>query len=195
VLTGPQKTVQRARKQRQHMSLPEVLLWQVLRGSPEGIRFRRLQPSGQLVSDFFCHKAGLVIEIDGESHNRGDQPEFDATRDAWLRANGLVVQRIAAKDVLGDLDAVYRLILAKAHELKAVRESAPRPIPPFDGQARMDCWEQSSTARVARSDGGVPLPANRSQFSASLSENVTPLRQASPATSPLRGGSTLEHRP
>jgi very-short-patch-repair endonuclease len=66
VLTGPKPTIQRARKQRQEMSLPEVLLWRVLRGSPEGIRFRRLHPSGRLVSDFYCHKARLVIELDGE---------------------------------------------------------------------------------------------------------------------------------
>jgi very-short-patch-repair endonuclease len=175
VLTGPKKTIQRARKQRQEMSLPEVLLWQVLRGSPEGIRFRRLQPSGQLVSDFFCHKAGLVVELDGETHNRGDQPAFDAKRDAWLLSNGLVVERIAAKDVLRDLDSVYRFILAKAHELKARRDDSPRPIPPLEGE-------------VARSDGGVFPSPNMSRLSASPPETVTPLRQASPATSPLRGG-------
>ncbi len=195
MLMGSKRTIQRARKQRQEMSLPEVLLWQVLRGSPEGIRFRRLQPSGQLVSDFFCHKAGLVVEIDGESHNRGDQPEFDAKRDAWLQSNGLTVLRIAARDVLKDMDSVYRFILAKAHELKALRDEAPRPIPPLEGQTSTDCWEQSSTARVARSDGGVsPLP-NMSRNSASLPRNVTPLRPLSGATSPSRGGSTLEqHR-
>jgi very-short-patch-repair endonuclease len=182
VLTGPRKVIQRARKQRQEMSLPEVLLWQVFRGSPEGIRFRRLQPSGQLVSDFFCHKAGLVIELDGESHSRGDQPAFDANRDLWLQSNGLVVERIAAKDVLKDLDSVYRFILAKAHELKAERDAAPRPVPPLEGE-------------VARSDGGVSQRQDLSRNSASFPETGTPLRQASPATSPQRGGSSLEHRP
>jgi very-short-patch-repair endonuclease len=183
VLTGPNKTIQRARKQRQEMSLPEVLLWQVLRGSPEGIRFRRLQPSGQFVSDFFCHKAGLVIEIDGESHNRSDQPEFDAKRDAWLQSNGLVVERIAANDVLRDLDSVFRFILARAHELKAEREAAPRLIPPLEGEV------------AARSnDGGVSLRQGMSHSLVPLPDAVIPLRQASPATSPLRGGSTLEHR-
>jgi very-short-patch-repair endonuclease len=182
MLTGPEKTIQRARKQRQEMSLPEVLLWQVLRGSPEGIRFRRLQPSGQLVSDFFCHKAGLVIELDGESHNRGDQPEFDVQRDEWLQSHGLVVERIAAKDILRDLDSVYCFILAKAHELKAARDAAPRLIPPLEGE-------------VARSDGGVSLPPIEARTLASLPDAVTPLRPLSGATSPLRGGSTLEHRP
>jgi very-short-patch-repair endonuclease len=179
VLTGPKKTIQRARQQRQEMSLPEVLLWRVLRGSPEGIRFRRLQPSGQLVSDFFCHKAGLVIEIDGESHNRGDQPAFDAKRDAWLQSNGLVVERIAAKDVLKDLDAVHRFILARAQELKAARDVSPRPISPLEGE-------------VARRDGGVSQRQNVSRISALLPKSVTPLRPPAGATSPLRGGSTLE---
>ena len=182
MLTGPTETIQRARKQRQEMSLPEVLLWQALRGSPEGIRFRRLQPSGQLVSDFFCHKAGLVIELDGESHNRGDQPEFDAKRDAWLRSNGLVVERIAAKDILKDLDSVYRFILAKAHELKAVRDASPRPIPPLQGE-------------VARSGGGVSRLQNLSRTSAPLPDAVIPHRPPAGATSPRRGGTHMEHRP
>ncbi len=175
MLTGPKKTIQRARKQRQEMSRPEGLLWQVLRGSPEGIRFRRLQPSGQLVSDFFCHKAGLVIEIDGISHEMGDQPEFDAKRDAWLQSNGLAVLRVPAKDVLKNMDSVYRLILSKSHEMIAVRKNAPRPIPPLQGE-------------VARSDGGVSSLQNVSRNSASLPGTVTPLRPLSGATSPLRGG-------
>jgi very-short-patch-repair endonuclease len=179
VLTGPKKVIERARKQRQEMSLPEILLWQVLRGSPEGIRFRRLQPSGQLVSDFFCHKAGLVIELDGETHSRGDQPAFDAKRDAWLQSNGLVVERIAAKDVLKDLDAVFRFILARAHALKVERDAAPRPIPPLEGE-------------VARSDGGVSLPPIEARNLASHPDIVIPLRPLSGATSPSRGGFALE---
>jgi very-short-patch-repair endonuclease len=181
VLTGPKKTIQRARKQRQEMSLPEILLWKVLRGSPEGIRFRRLQPSGQLVSDFFCHKAGLVIELDGESHSRGDQPEFDVKRDAWLQSNGLTVVRITAKDVLKDLDSVYRFILAKAQDLKTARDAALRPIPPLQGEVA-----------VRRTDGGVSQSPNETRDSASRPETVTPLRQATPATSPAGGGFALE---
>jgi very-short-patch-repair endonuclease len=182
MLTGPKKTIQRARRQRQEMSLPEVLLWQVLRGSPEGIRFRRLQPSGQLVSDFFCHKAGLVIEIDGESHNHGDQPEFDTKRDAWFQSNGLTVLRIPAHEVLRNLDGVHRFILAKAKELKAARENAPRLMPPLEGE-------------VARSDGGVPSVQKMSRNLASDLGAMIPLRPLSGATSPRRGGFTLEHRP
>jgi very-short-patch-repair endonuclease len=173
VLTGPKETIQRARKQRQQMSLPEVLLWRALRGSPEGIRFRRLQPSGQLVSDFFCHKAGLVIEIDGESHNRGDQPAFDAKRDVWLRSNGLTVLRISAREVLKDIDTVYRSILAKARELKALRDQALRLIPPLPGEVA-----------VRSTDGGVSLPPDVSRALLSFPETVIPHRPLSGATSP-----------
>jgi Protein of unknown function (DUF559) len=124
-----------------------------------------------------------VIEIDGESHNRGDQPAFDAKRDAWLQSNGLVVERIAAKDVLKDLDSVFRFILVRAHELKAEREAAPRPIPPLEGEV------------AARStDGGVSLRQNMSRIAAFRPEAVTPLRPPAGATSPQRGGSPLEHR-
>ncbi len=48
------------------MSLPEVLLWQVLRTRPSDLKFRRQHPSGAYVADFYCHEARLVIEVDGE---------------------------------------------------------------------------------------------------------------------------------
>ena len=38
----------RARKLRKEMSLPEVLLWRLLRGQPQGVKFRRQHPSGEL---------------------------------------------------------------------------------------------------------------------------------------------------
>ena len=57
--------VTRARRLRKDMSLPEVLLWKHLKGAPEGIKFRRQHPSGELVLDFYCADARLAVEIDG----------------------------------------------------------------------------------------------------------------------------------
>jgi very-short-patch-repair endonuclease len=108
-------TLKRARKQRQDMSLPEVLLWMQLKQRPGGWKFRHLHPFGDLVADFYCDKAKLVIEVDGESHNRGDQPEFDEKRDAYFLAHDIRTLRIAAVDVLKNMDGVIQYILVAAN--------------------------------------------------------------------------------
>ena len=52
-------TVPRARRLRQSMSLPEVMLWRELRGRPGGLKFRRQHASGPYILDFFCSDARL----------------------------------------------------------------------------------------------------------------------------------------
>jgi len=56
------KAVQTARGQRRAMSLPEVVLWAVLRTRPGGLKFRRQHPLGErLAIDFYCNDARLAI--------------------------------------------------------------------------------------------------------------------------------------
>ncbi|MBB3472658.1 endonuclease domain-containing protein [Sphingomonas sp. BK345] len=96
------------------MSLPEVLFWRALRDRPGGFNFRRQHPSGPYVADFYCHAARLIIELDSEAHERGDRPARDAARDAWFAQRGLFTARLAACDVLDDLDAVVRHLVTLA---------------------------------------------------------------------------------
>ncbi|NNC72496.1 MAG: endonuclease domain-containing protein [Sphingomonadaceae bacterium] len=112
-LNAPRKTVRRARKLRREMSLPEVLLWRVLKTRPGGFKFRRQHPNDLIVCDFACMSARLIIEIDGESHDMGDQPERDEKRDAWLVRNGYRTLRISAREVLKNMDGVVESIVAK----------------------------------------------------------------------------------
>jgi very-short-patch-repair endonuclease len=99
-------TVERARKQRREMSLPEVLLWRLLKTKPMGIKFRNHHPIGDYVGDFYCHSAKTVFEVDGISHEMGDQPDFDIKRDAELKGLGVAVIRILAADVLRNPEEV-----------------------------------------------------------------------------------------
>ena len=103
-----------ARKLRREMTLPEVLLWQRLRGNAASVRFRRQHPIGPYIADFFCTAHKLVIEIDGKDHDGAEKAEHDARRDAFLKENGYQVLRIAAADVLKDVDAVAQAIVARA---------------------------------------------------------------------------------
>ena len=74
--------LKRARKLRREMSLPEVLLWRLLRGKPMGVKFRKQHPVGEFSLDFYCAEKRLGIEIDGIAHDMGDNPERDIVRDA-----------------------------------------------------------------------------------------------------------------
>src|SRR5690348_17863135 len=103
-----------ARKLRRNMTLPEVLLWRWLRQRPEGLKFRRQHPTGPYVLDFFCSDARLAVEIDGEAHNRGDRPVRDAARDQWLSRSGIATLRIAAHEVMSNLDGVITHVLEQA---------------------------------------------------------------------------------
>ena len=98
--------VLRARALRRDMTLPEGMLWQVLRQRPEGLKFRRQHPLGAYVVDFYCPSAMLVIEVDGQSHSMGGRPLRDARRDGWLRAQGLRVIRLDAAEVLKDVHSI-----------------------------------------------------------------------------------------
>ena len=125
MLQGVEGVAERARSLRQSMSLPEVLLWRVLRDRPDGLKFRRQHPSGGYIADFYCHAARLIVEVDGEVHGRGDRPQHDAVRDRWFAARGLTVLRLPATQVLTDLDAAVRAIVEAARVSRPCPHAAP----------------------------------------------------------------------
>jgi very-short-patch-repair endonuclease len=109
-------TTVHARELRRSMTLPEGLLWQILRKRPGGFKFRRQHPLPPYVLDFYCPAARLVIEVDGAAHNMGDRPLHDTRRDSWLRAQGLRVIRFDAADVMNDTNSVVLAILRSCAE-------------------------------------------------------------------------------
>jgi len=98
------------------MTSPEIGLWLALRQNEAGLRFRKQHPAEKYVLDFYCAPAMLAIEVDGEAHARGDRPERDAIRDAWLASKGVRVLRYPAPEVLMNLEGVFRQIMAIAIE-------------------------------------------------------------------------------
>jgi very-short-patch-repair endonuclease len=124
------QTTKSARRLRRKMTLPEVILWHWLRQRPGGLKFRRQHPTGPYVLDFFCSDARLAIEVDGEAHSRGDRPARDAARDEWLRSAGIEILRIPARDVLTDVDAVVRWIIAEVRARLPLHHPPPPGGPP-----------------------------------------------------------------
>ena len=69
------------------MTPAEKFLWEELRTNKLGVHFRRQQAIAGFIVDFYCHKAGLVIEVDVDIHDL--QKEEDERREKVLSALGL----------------------------------------------------------------------------------------------------------
>jgi very-short-patch-repair endonuclease len=96
--------LQRAKELRREMTPAEKLLWQEVRAKQLGVRFRRQQIIQGFIVDFYCHKAGLVIEVDGDIHDL--QQEEDARREKALREMGLRIVRFRNEEVVKNLSTV-----------------------------------------------------------------------------------------
>jgi very-short-patch-repair endonuclease len=90
--------VVRAKELRREMTPEEKILWQYLRANRLlGLRFRRQQVIDGFIADFYCHAAGLVVELDSSSHDQ--QADYDAERDRIFSARGLRVLRIRNEEI------------------------------------------------------------------------------------------------
>jgi very-short-patch-repair endonuclease len=105
-----------AKRLRKEMTPPEIGLWLALRRNEAGLRFRKQHAVKDYVLDFYCAPARLAIEVDGEVHGRGDRPQRDIVRDAWLASQGLRILRYPATEILSNLEDVARQIVAIAVE-------------------------------------------------------------------------------
>jgi very-short-patch-repair endonuclease len=100
----------RARELRRSMTPAERQLWSRLRTNRlEGWHFRRQQIIDGFIADFYCHKAGLIVEVDGPIHQK--QQVEDAERTKMMAARGLKVLRFNNRDVMNKMDLVLRTIL------------------------------------------------------------------------------------
>lgn len=105
--------LQRARELRYDMTPAEKILWQELRANKLGVHFRRQQIIDGFIVDFYCHKAGLVIELDGDIHEEEKQKESDAERDKALNELGLRIIRFRNEEVMKNLS----LVIVRIQEL------------------------------------------------------------------------------
>jgi len=89
----------------------ERLVWsKVRRQQIEGVEFRRQYGIGRYVVDFYCPKYGIVVEIDGITHEDEQVYANDQERERYLISLGLTVVRFNGKEVLGDINDVVERI-------------------------------------------------------------------------------------
>jgi len=99
-----------AKKNRYTPTKAEEIMWQkLLRYRNTGYKFTRQKPIDRFILDFYCSELNMAIEIDGGSHNK--KKEYDFERDRFLSQIGIVTLRFTNEEILNDLSTVRIKIL------------------------------------------------------------------------------------
>ena len=129
-----------ARELRKQQTSAEDLLWQLLRDRQLlGFKFRRQHQIGDYIADFFCREANLIIECDGEIHDRNEAWHHDQNRDAYMINQGFRILRFANERILNDTESVlldiqqhlpsHSGIGVGIERLTMLTKPSPRPSP------------------------------------------------------------------
>jgi len=95
---SPHPLRDRSRELRKNATKQEKQLWyKYLNSFP--LRMHRQMVIDNYIVDFYCHKAKLVIELDGGQHYDAEKLKQDEDRTAWLESQGLAVLRFTNLDV------------------------------------------------------------------------------------------------
>ena len=101
----------KAKALRESTTEAEKLLWKKISGNQLlGYRFKRQHPIASYIVDFYCHKAKLVIELDGGYHENLEQESYDNQRTTDLEDLGLIVLRFANEKVQTQIELVLERI-------------------------------------------------------------------------------------
>ena len=111
-----------ARKLRDNQTDAEVFLWNQLGNIRNSkVRFKRQHPILYFIADFYCHKAKLIIEVDGGYHDIPEQYKYDKARETELEALGLKVIRFTNEQILFEIENTLKEIG------KVINERTPSP--------------------------------------------------------------------
>lgn len=84
-----------------------MLLWNKLKkGQRRGHDFHRQKPILHWIVDFFCYDLMLVIEIDGNYHDRENVRRNDQDRQERIEALGITFLRFSDDTIKYDLHSV-----------------------------------------------------------------------------------------
>jgi len=115
-----------ARTLRKNDTWAERLMWSWLRDRRfSAYKFRRQQPLGDHILDFFCLEARLDIELDGRQHGFPEGRKLDVERDAWLETHGVKVLRFWNSRLRREKQFIRDTIW------RALQERAPHPLPDY----------------------------------------------------------------
>ena len=103
---------ERARGMRHEATAAETKLWQCLRASQLGVKFRRQHSIDRYIVDFVCLSHKLIVEVDGAKHSEPDQADYDRGRSALLAELGYRVLRFSNEQAINQTEEVLTVIKA-----------------------------------------------------------------------------------
>ena len=107
--------IPRAKELRKNATRQENHLWyDFLRTYP--VRFQRQKTIDRFIADFYCHKARLVIELDGSQHYTDEGLAYDEERTNVLNTYKLEVLRFSNLDIDRNFNGVCTIIDEKIKE-------------------------------------------------------------------------------
>lgn len=107
--TRRQILAQRADSMRKQMTYAERRLWlSFLREYP--ISFVAQKVIGNYIVDFYCRKARLSIELDGDSHTTKNQERYDQIRTTYLEMLEIKELRFTNTEVYENFEGVCEVI-------------------------------------------------------------------------------------
>ena len=92
------KNITLAKNLRRNATSQEKHLWYDFL-SKYKVRFQRQKAIGDFIADFYCHKAKLVVEIDGAQHSTPQGKANDEFRTEILGEYGLTVIRFTNSQI------------------------------------------------------------------------------------------------
>ena len=103
------KNITLAKNLRKNATPQENRLWYDFLAKHE-VRFQRQNAIDNFIADFYCHKAKLIIEIDGSGHFTQEGVQKDELRTSVLEGYDLQVIRITNRQINTNFHGVCEYI-------------------------------------------------------------------------------------
>ena len=103
------KNITLAKNLRKNATPQEDRLWYDFL-SKYKIRFQRQKAIDNFIADFYCHKAKLIVEIDGSQHYSNEGLLKDRIRTEIIESQNLTVIRIPNNEIFNNFEGVCEYI-------------------------------------------------------------------------------------
>ncbi len=140
-----QNTQENAIELRNNATKQEKILWHYLKNSQLDYKFRRQQPIGNYIVDFFCPELKLIIELDGGQHDETINKEYDILRDDFLKSLGYTVLRIWNNEIDKNIDGVINYI---NNQIVTLVTPPPTPLPQGAGESTRIYFELNTADKL-----------------------------------------------
>ena len=113
------KIILKARNLRKEQTKTEQILWKTLRNNSQGVKWRRQHPVDMFILDFYAPKIKLAIELDGSTHSKKENKEYDEARTQYLESKNINLLRFWNSEIERDLERALIKIKQKIKELSS----------------------------------------------------------------------------